>query len=60
MTGSTTISLFPVDDCENECEQFEFQLNQGDVCKYQLILKRACGFKNKQLSTVLPWQGRGF
>ena len=39
MTGSTTITLFPVDDCENECEQFEFQLNQGDVCKYQLILK---------------------
>lgn len=34
VTGSTTISLFPVDDCENECEQFEFQLNQGDVFFY--------------------------
>lgn len=35
MTGSTSVTLFPVDNCENECEQFEFQLNQGDVCKYQ-------------------------
>jgi len=31
VTGSTTVNLLPVDDCEQECEKFEFTLNQGDV-----------------------------
>ena len=59
MTGSTSVTLFPVDNCENECEQFEFQLNQGDVCKYQFSNVLAVQ-KNRTLSTVLPWQGQGF
>ena len=59
MTGSTSVTLFPVDDCENECEQFEFQLNQGDVCKYHFSNVLAVQ-KNKTLSTFLPWQGQGF
>ena len=38
MTGSTNATLMPIDDCENDCERFEFTLEQGDVCKYQFYM----------------------
>jgi len=46
VTGSTTVNLLPVDDCEQECEKFEFTLNQGDVCEYILKLKQCISEPN--------------
>lgn len=31
VTGSSSVGLYPVDECEKECEKFEFTLDQGDV-----------------------------
>lgn len=31
VTGSSSFSLVPVDECESECESFEFTLNKGEV-----------------------------
>lgn len=38
VTGSTSVNLLPVDDCDEECEKFDFTLYQGDVCKYNFLL----------------------
>lgn len=37
VTGSTSVTLLPVEDCDHECEKFDFTLNQGEVCKYDTL-----------------------